>query len=242
VASLFISDLHLTEAHPGITRMLFGLLRGAARDADALYILGDLCEYWAGDDDLDEPLNRDVSVALRELADHGVAIYFMAGNRDFLIGEDFARRSGFTLLADPALVDLDGTPTLLTHGDTLCTDDAAYLQFRTMVRTPAYIAQFLAQPLAARKTQIAAIRSRSEAEKHAKAAGIMDVNRDAVIAAMREHGSLRLIHGHTHRPADHLLDIDGSPGRRIVLADWHDARGEYLRCVGSDCSRVELRP
>lgn len=242
MTSLFISDLHLTEAHPAITRMLFGLLRGAARDADALYILGDLFEYWAGDDDLDEPLNRDVSAALRELADQGVAIHFMAGNRDFLIGEDFARRSGFTLLADPALVDLDGTPTLLMHGDTLCTDDAAYLQFRTMVRTPAYIAQFLTQPLAARKTQIAAIRSRSEAEKHSKDAGIMDVNLDAVIAAMRGHGSLRLIHGHTHRPAEHRLDIDGAPASRIVLADWQDARGEYLRCDGSGCSRVELRP
>jgi UDP-2,3-diacylglucosamine hydrolase len=242
VASLFISDLHLTEAHPAITRMLFGLLLGAARDADALYILGDLFEYWAGDDDLDEPLNRDVSTALRELADSGVAIYFMAGNRDFLIGEDYARRSGLTLLADPALVDLDGTPTLLMHGDTLCTDDAAYLQFRSMVRTPAYIAQFLAQPLAARKTQIAAIRNRSEAEKHAKDAGIMDVNRDAVIAAMRGHGSLRLIHGHTHRPAEHRLDIDGAPASRIVLADWQDARGEYLRCDGGDCSRIELRP
>lgn len=242
MTSLFISDLHLTEAHPGITRMLFGLLRGAARDADALYILGDLFEYWAGDDDLDEPLNREVSAALRELADRGVAIYFMAGNRDFLIGEDFARHSGLTLLADPALVDLEGTPTLLMHGDTLCTDDAAYLQFRTMVRTPAYIAQFLAQPLAARKTQIAAIRSRSEAEKHAKAAEIMDVNRDAVITTMREHGTFRLIHGHTHRPADHLLDLDGGPATRIVLADWHDARGEYLRCNRSGCTRVELRP
>lgn len=242
MTSLFISDLHLTEAHPGITRMLFGLLHGAARDADALYILGDLFEYWAGDDDLDEPLNREVSAALRELADRGVAIYFMAGNRDFLIGEDFARRSGLTLLADPALVDLEGTPTLLMHGDTLCTDDAAYLQFRTMVRTPAYIAQFLAQPLAARKTQIAAIRSRSEAEKHAKAAEIMDVNRDAVITTMREHGTFRLIHGHTHRPADHLVDVDGAPATRIVLADWQDARGEYLRCDGGGCTRVELRP
>lgn len=242
MTSLFISDLHLTEAHPGITRLLFGLLRGAARDADALYILGDLFEYWAGDDDLDEPLNREVSAALRELADRGVAIYFMAGNRDFLIGEDFSRRSGLTLLADPALVDLEGTPTLLMHGDTLCTDDAAYLQFRTMVRTPAYIAQFLAQPLAARKTQIAAIRSRSEAEKHAKAAEIMDVNRDAVITTMREHGTFRLIHGHTHRPADHLLDLDGVPATRIVLADWHEARGEYLRCDGGGCTRVELRP
>ena len=204
MTSLFISDLHLTEAHPGITRMLFGLLHGAARDADALYILGDLFEYWAGDDDLDEPLNREVSAALRELADRGVAIYFMAGNRDFLIGDDFARRSGLTLLADPALVDLEGTPTLLMHGDTLCTDDAAYVQFRTMVRTPAYIAQFLAQPLAARKTQIAAIRSRSEAEKHAKAAEIMDVNRDAVIATMRQHGTFRLIHGHTHLSLIHI--------------------------------------
>ena len=126
MTTLFISDLHLADAHPGITQLLFGFLRGPARNADSLYILGDLFEYWAGDDDLDEPLNRDVAAALREVADHGVKTYFMAGNRDFLIGDDFARRSGLTLLPDPTLIDLDGTPTLLMHGDTLCTDDAAY--------------------------------------------------------------------------------------------------------------------
>lgn len=242
MTSLFISDLHLADAHPGITQLLFGFLCGPARNADSLYILGDLFEYWAGDDDLDEPLNHDVADALCEVADQGVKTYFMAGNRDFLIGEDFARRSGLTLLPDPTLIDLDGTPTLLMHGDTLCTDDLAYMQFRNTVRTPAYIAQFLAQPLAARKAQIAAIRNRSETEKQAKASDIMDVNRQAVKAAFRQHCTRRLIHGHTHRPADHSHDIDGKPCSRIVLSDWNDEGGEYLRCDTDGCFRVEIRP
>ena len=138
------------------------------------------------------------------------------------------------------MIDLDGTPTLLMHGDTLCTDDLAYQQFRDTVRAPAYIAQFLAQSLAARKAQIAAIRERSEADKETKTAQIMDVNRDAVVAAFRRHAAARLIHGHTHRPADHRYEIDGRPCTRIVLADWHDERGEYLRCDGGTCLRVAI--
>lgn len=240
MTSLFVSDLHLAEAHPGITRLLLGFLRGPARNADSLYILGDLFEYWAGDDDLDEPLNRDVAAALRKLADLGVTTCFMAGNRDFLIGDDFARRSGLTLLPDPTLIDLDGTPTLLMHGDTLCTDDAAYQQFRDTVRAPAYIAQFLAQPLAARKAQIAAIRNRSEAAKQAKTSDIMDVNHEAVTAAFGRYGAAQLIHGHTHRPADHLHDINGTPRSRIVLSDWRDDRGEYLHCEAGACTRVAI--
>ena len=242
MTTLLLSDLHLTDAHPAITGMFFDFLHGAAREAESIYILGDLFEYWAGDDDLDEPLNREVAAALRELSDAGVRTCFMAGNRDFLIGPDFARRSGLTLLDDPTVIDVDGTPTLLMHGDTLCTDDAAYMQFRDMVRTPAYIAQFLAQPLAARKAQIAAIRDRSEAEKQIKAGAIMDVNPEAVTAAFRQNGTARMIHGHTHRPAEHYLEVDGTPCNRIVLADWRDDRGEYLRCHGGTCTRIELHP
>ena len=128
------------------------------------------------------------------------------------------------------------------HGDTLCTDDAAYMQFRNTVRTPAYIAQFLAQPLAARKAQIAAIRNRSEAEKQTKASDIMDVNRQAVTAAFRLHRTPRLIHGHTHRPTEHHHNVDGKPCSRIVLSDWNAERGEFLRCDAAGCFRVEIRP
>jgi UDP-2,3-diacylglucosamine hydrolase len=240
VTTLFISDLHLADTRPGVTRLFLDFLRGPARNADALYILGDLFEYWAGDDDLDEPLNRAVASALGKLADDRVKTFFMAGNRDFLIGDDFAQRSGLAQLDDSTVIDLDGTPTLLMHGDTLCTDDLAYQQFRDTVRAPAYIAQFLAQSLAARKAQIAAIRERSEADKETKTAQIMDVNRDAVVAAFRRHAAARLIHGHTHRPADHRYEIDGRPCTRIVLADWHDERGEYLRCDGGTCLRVAI--
>lgn len=242
MTTLFISDLHLADTQPEITQMFFHFLRGPAREAASLYILGDLFEYWAGDDDFDEPLNSAVAAALRELFERGVNTCFMAGNRDFLIGDGFAKRSGLRLIADPTLIDLDGTPTLLMHGDTLCTDDAAYMQFRNTVRTPAYIAQFLAQPLAARKAQIEALRKRSQTEKQTKDSAIMDVNREAVIETMRRHVAPRLIHGHTHRPAEHRHWIDGKECSRIVLSDWSAQRSEYLRCDGGRCTRVELLP
>ena len=240
MTTFFLSDLHLADAQPGITRRFLDFLRGPARAAQAIYILGDLFEYWAGDDDLDDPLNREIAGALREVIDHGVKVAFMAGNRDFLVGKDFAQRSGVTLLDEAVVVDVEGEPTLLMHGDTLCTDDAAYMQFRSMVRQPEYIAQFLSQPLAARKAQIAAIRARSEADKQVKAAAIMDVNPDAVQAAFRTHGVRTMIHGHTHRPADHAHRVDGTTCTRIVLADWHASRGEYLRCEPGSRTRVAL--
>jgi len=240
VTTLFLSDLHLADAQPGITRRFLDFLRGPAREAQAIYILGDLFEYWAGDDDLDDALNREVATALREATDHGVKIAFMAGNRDFLVGNDFAHRSGVALLDESVVVNVEGTPTLLMHGDTLCTDDVAYMQFRNMVRKPAYIAQFLSQPLAERKAQIAAIRARSEADKQAKAAAIMDVNQAAVEAAFRAHGVSTMIHGHTHRPADHEHQVDGAPCTRIVLCDWQASRGEYLRCEPGSRTRIAL--
>jgi UDP-2,3-diacylglucosamine hydrolase len=240
VTTLFLSDLHLADAQPGITRLFLDFLRGPARAAQAIYILGDLFEYWAGDDDIDDPLNREIAEALRNVTDQGVKVAFMAGNRDFLVGKDFARRSGVTLLDEAVVVDVEGEPTLLMHGDTLCTDDAAYMQFRAMVRKPEYIAQFLLQPLAARKAQIAAIRARSEADKQVKAAAIMDVNPDAVQAAFRTHGVRTMIHGHTHRPADHAHRVDDTTCTRIVLADWHASRGEYLRCEPGSRTRITL--
>lgn len=234
VTTLFISDLHLCPTRPRINDVFFRFLQGPAREADALYILGDLFEYWAGDDDIEDSFNRTIVSALAEVADHGVTSYFMRGNRDFLIGDEFARYTGVTLLEDPTLTTIEGQPTLLMHGDTLCTDDLAYQQFRATVRDPQWIAAFLVQPLESRKRVAADLRQRSESEKQHKPMEIMDVNAEAVMQALRMHGYPRLIHGHTHRPARHVSYLDGRECERWVLADWY-RRGSYLRCDSTGC-------
>jgi UDP-2,3-diacylglucosamine hydrolase len=221
MTTLFISDLHLDDARQQITDLFVRFLESEARDADALYILGDLFESWIGDDD-EAPLATRVAGALRELRDSGVPIYFMHGNRDFLLGANYAKQCGMTLLDDPTLVELGGERTLLMHGDTLCTDDTEYQQFRTLVRNPAWQAQFLAKPLAERRAFAAQARGESRKQTAMKAAEIMDVNQDAVESAMRTHGVRRLIHGHTHRPATHRFDLDGTSAERIVLGDWYE--------------------
>lgn len=237
--SLFISDLHLCDSRPEISRLFFDFLQNTAIHADALYILGDLFEYWLGDDTLDGPLNQQVSLALRQLADSGAAVYFMHGNRDFLIATQFADACHAQLLTDPSLVDLYGTPTLLMHGDTLCTDDVSYLAFRAQVRDPQWQNQFLAQPLAARISIAQQARAQSESSKQEKATEIMDVNTVAVHETLRQHGYPRLIHGHTHRPAQHHIDIDDHHCQRWVLPDWYD-KGGYLRCDALGCQFVSL--
>lgn len=238
--SLFVSDLHLDPARPRITRTFLNLLADReARNADALYVLGDLFEAWIGDDDATDSLHEEIVTALRGLADSGVRLYIMHGNRDFLLGGDFARAAGATLLADPARVDLYGAPTLLMHGDTLCTDDTEYLKFRAMVRNDAYVRGFLAKPIAERRAIAHGLRAQSEQAKGTKAAEIMDVNAGAVEAVLRDYGYPRLIHGHTHRPARHEHAVDGRRCERWVLADWYE-RGEYLRCDASGCRRVPL--
>ena len=219
--TLFISDLHLDPARPHITQEFARLAAGAARDAAALYILGDLFESWIGDDD-DAPLALDVAQALQALSAHGVPVYFMAGNRDFLLGEAYAARAGITLLADPTVIELAGERTLLMHGDMLCTDDVEYRKFRTLVRNPEWQRQFLAKSLTERRAFAAMARGESSRQTATKAPEIMDVNPDAVIAAMREHGVRRLIHGHTHRPATHRFELDGQAAERIVLGDWYE--------------------
>lgn len=241
----FISDLHLCADRPALTAVFERYLAGPARAAARLYILGDLFEYWAGDDDLDDPLNTHVAGLLADLAESGCQVFFMPGNRDFLIGADFAARARLQLLAEPARIELGNEAVLLCHGDSLCTDDLAYQAFRSQVRNPAWQAQFLGQPLAVRKQVIAGVRMKSEEAKSEKAAAIMDVNAEAVIALLREHGVHQLIHGHTHRPADHQVDVDGSPGQRRVLADWRDenetAGGEVLVWADGKLSRQPLR-
>ena len=230
--SLFVSDLHLAEERPRISAIFFEFVRNVAAQAEALYILGDLFEYWIGDDGLDEPLNAVVADALGELGARGVAVHFLHGNRDFLIGRAFAMRARATLISDPTMVDLYGTRTLLMHGDTLCTDDVAYQDFRRMVRNPQWQQAFLTRPLAERKAQIEQLRLQSEQQKQQKPMAIMDVNKDAVIDAFRRHDVSTMIHGHTHRLASHHYEIDGKKCVRHVLGDWqeHMHGGNYLAC------------
>ncbi|MBM3358730.1 MAG: UDP-2,3-diacylglucosamine diphosphatase [Betaproteobacteria bacterium] len=237
--SIFVSDLHLAPERPHINEVFFDLAGGAASRAASLYVLGDLFEYWVGDDDLDDPFNAAVAKSLEGLAARGVAVYFMHGNRDFLIGKKFAERSGARLLADPTPLVLHGVRTLLMHGDTLCTDDVEYQKFRAYARDPKFQAEFLAQPITARKERVGELRAINEQAKQAKAAEIMDVAPAAVEAALREHGYPRLIHGHTHRPARHVHVVDGHECERWVLNDWYE-RGGYLRCDAGGCTAVWL--
>jgi UDP-2,3-diacylglucosamine hydrolase len=235
----FISDLHLAAERPAIVDQFFDFVSAAAREADALYVLGDLFEYWAGDDDMEDRLNGGVADAFAALHASGTGVYFLHGNRDFLVGDAFARRAQATLLSDPALIDLYGTPTLLMHGDTLCTDDVEYQKFRLYARNTQNQARFLAQPLAARRAQLRGLRAESEAAKQGKSAEIMDVNEQAVENALKTAGCARLIHGHTHRPAHHVHEIDGRTCERWVLGDWY-TNGSYLHCSKEGCRSVML--
>jgi UDP-2,3-diacylglucosamine hydrolase len=220
MTSLFISDLHLNESRPDIIRAFYVFLQQKAAGAEALYILGDFFDAWIGDDDNSE-LSQDVAIALKQVSDQGTRLFLMHGNRDFLLGKDYASRCGATLLDEGTVIDLYGCPTLLTHGDSLCIDDIPYQQFRHQVRLPAWQQQVLAQPLEVRRVMAASMRSQSESMNSLKAADIMDVNIDEVSRVMQSAGVQRLIHGHTHRPARHLLEINNQPAERIVLGDWH---------------------
>lgn len=237
MTTLFIADLHLDDARPEITTLFERFLASAeARAANAFYILGDLVEAWIGDDD-DAMLPTRIADATRGLRDAGVPVYFMAGNRDFLLGETFAARAGMTLLDDGTVHEIEGMPTLLMHGDVLCTDDVEYQAVRAQVRTDAWKAQILSMPLEARRAFAAKARSDSKSRTGRIDETIMDVNQGAVESAMREAGVRRLVHGHTHRPAVHDFDLDGKPARRIVLGDWYD-HGSVLAIDGDN---VDLR-
>lgn len=221
--TLFISDLHLDPIRPQITAQFLEFLRVEARRADALYILGDFFEAWIGDDDPD-PHHAGVLAGLRELTGSGVPVYFMHGNRDFLIGKGFADLTGCRLLTDPTVLSINGTRTLLMHGDTLCTDDIDYQRFRAMVRNPEWQRAFLAKSLQERRAYAAQARSESRSRTMEKADAIMDVNRQTVEKVMLEHDVRQLIHGHTHRPAIHHFTVNGTPLTRIVLGDWYEQK------------------
>lgn len=238
--TLFVSDLHLSARRPETASLFTNFLAGPARNAQALYILGDLFDAWAGDDDLADPFNARISAALADLANAGTPLYFLPGNRDFLAGPQLAVPSRLTFIDDETVIDLNGTPTLLLHGDTLCTDDADYQRFRAMVRTPEWRQQFLALPLAQRKAKVEELRALSETAKGGKAYQLMDANTDAITDAFRRHNVTRIIHGHTHRRAHHEHTVDGRLCERWVLGDWHDDSGNALGVDASGCRWLTL--
>ncbi|MHB1950761.1 MAG: UDP-2,3-diacylglucosamine diphosphatase [Acidiferrobacteraceae bacterium] len=229
MADLLISDLHLSPARPAMIALFCDFLGQRARDASALYILGDLFEYWIGDEAAGEPALRPIIEGIRRLTDAGTPVFLMHGNRDFLIGPRFCAVTGAKLLPDPFPTELAGSRVVLTHGDALCTDDVDYQRFRAQIRQPAWIQEFLGKSIAERIAVAEQYRELSKAATGMKAADIMDVNQEAVARLMREHGVHCLIHGHTHRPAHHRLMLDGTPASRIVLGDWYE-QGSVLEC------------
>ena len=230
MSTFFISDLHLCAERPAITELFADFLHARATEADALYILGDLFEYWIGDEATSRDDYRPVIASMRALCEAGTPIYVMHGNRDFLLGATFEQKSGAQLLSDPTLIDLYGTPVLLTHGDSLCTDDVEYQAFRKMVRSEAWQREYLAKSVAERDAISRHYRELSKNVSATKRPEIMDVNQDAVETTMRQHRVYDLIHGHTHRPAQHYFDLDGVRARRAVLGDWYE-QGSVLCCA-----------
>ena len=233
MATLFISDLHLSAERPDITSLFIEFLNNEARQAEALYILGDLFEAWLGDD-MVLPEYAEAIAAMKALSDSGVPVFIMHGNRDFLLGEKFTEMSGTTLLDDLTTIDLYGTPTLLLHGDTLCTDDVEYQKFRAMVRNPAWQQQMLALSPQERLKLAREYREMSQAETGNKAEDIMDVNQQTLEQVMQTEGIYHMIHGHTHRPAIHNFEVNSLPARRIVLGDWYQ-QGSMLVCDSKNC-------
>jgi len=237
--TLFIADLHLDPRRP-IPRTIFRkFLANRARQAEALYILGDLFEVWLGDDE-DEPTYQEIKTALHDLTCSGVPVFVMHGNRDFLLGAGFADATGCQLIDDPLVIDLYGTATLLMHGDTLCTRDVDYQAFRQQVRHPQWQKQFLAQPLAQRRILAQQARTESQAKTQATADEIMDVTPEAVISVLETHGVYHLIHGHTHRPAVHQLTVNGRTAYRRVVSDWRDGSAMIVSCTPVSCQLVDL--
>ncbi len=232
MTTLFISDLHLDPSRPAVLRAFFQFLQSQAINADALYILGDFFEVWIGDDD-DSELAQSVIAALKHVTASGTAIFLMHGNRDFLMGTEFLDQSGCQMLEDPTVINLYGQAILLMHGDTLCTDDLDYMAFRAECRSEAWQSALLSQPLTERRILASRMRADSKEASSNKAADIMDVNPQEVRRVMQSNHVKLMVHGHTHRPAIHQVDLapagdSDSSAVRIVLGDWH-ATGWILR-------------
>jgi UDP-2,3-diacylglucosamine hydrolase len=225
--TLFLSDLHLSPDRPLAVAAFHAFAGGPARKAAAVYILGDLFDWWVGDDQLRDPFIVPIAGSLRAISTAGVPLYVARGNRDFMLGDAFAKAIGATLLPEQLRVDLHGVPTLISHGDELCTDDVEYQAYRARVRAPGFMRRVMRLPYFVRRLLAAWLRRKSSSDKTLKPEYIMDVNAGAVVDAFRTHGARRIIHGHTHRPDRHLHAVDGATMERWVLADWHD-RGHYL--------------
>lgn len=238
---LFISDLHITLEKPEVTKLFLGFLNNRARKASSLYILGDFFDAWIGDDDPTPP-NNIIREQLKVLTDSGTKVYLQQGNRDFLVGERFCTETGVELMQDYVVIDLFGEPTLLMHGDLLCTDDTDYLAFREKTRKQEWQQDVLSKPLFVRLLVSRWYRIRSHFHKQKKSGEIKDVNQQSVIDTMREYKVLRLIHGHTHRPAVHDFEIDAKTAQRFVLPDWKHGTPGVL-CWNQDGYTIEnLKP
>ena len=229
MSQLLISDLHLEERREDLSGAFFAFLENRASTAEALYILGDFFEVWLGDDH-ETHFNREI---IAELAALDIPKYLMHGNRDFLLGDDFCRAAGMILLPDPSVVEIYGRPVLLMHGDSLCTMDQQYMAVRKLLRDPAFQADFLSKSIEERDALARGARQQSQEHTRESPSDIMDVTPTEVGRVMSEHGVDLMIHGHTHRPAVHELDVDGRPSQRIVLGDW-DRLGWYLEMDGDD--------
>ena len=239
---LFVSDLHLSPRSPGATALFIRFLAGRARQAEALYILGDLFEAWIGDDDSGDPFNAEIVAALRAASDAGLKVSVMHGNRDFLLGDDFSTTAGVTLLSDPHVLSTPEWQFVLSHGDALCLDDLPYMAFRTQVRNPAWQQDLLAQPREVRRALAGQLREQSMASQASLDHPYSDLQPAATEDFLRQHGYATFIHGHTHLPATHDHIVDGIHVERWVLADWREDRGECLAWDGTTLTREAILP
>ncbi|HVF64910.1 MAG TPA: UDP-2,3-diacylglucosamine diphosphatase [Casimicrobiaceae bacterium] len=237
---LFLSDLHLAPERPEATAAFVAFCEGPARAAAAVYILGDLFDWWIGDDQLNDPYFAKIGEAIRGITQAGVPVCVAHGNRDFVLGPRFAAATGATILPEQHLIDAEGTPVLVSHGDELCTGDIEYQRYRTRMRDPATQQRLLRLPYFVRRGIARWLRHKSATATALKAESIMDVDDDAVREAFRKFDVSRMIHGHTHRPATHRIDVDGRSCERVVLADWDD-RGHYVELDGEAVWRREIR-
>lgn len=239
---LFISDLHLSPRTPGAISLFRTFLNGPAKTAKALFILGDFFEAWVGDDDMETPPHPDILAALHQATSEGLAIYVMHGNRDFLLGPSFAERSGCQLIDDPYILSTPEWQFVLSHGDSLCTDDTTYQTFRTQVRQKAWQQAFLSRPLTERHALATHMRQTSEQTQSEKENPYTDLNPGETDDFLRQHGYATFIHGHTHQPAKHDHIVDGIHVERWVLADWHETQAEYLAWDGEILTRHAILP
>lgn len=237
--TLFLSDLHLSPDRPATAAAFEAFCAGPARAAAVVYVLGDLYDWWIGDDQLDDPFAARIAAALRGVTAAGVPVHVMQGNRDFLYGKRFEDATGTALLPEQLVVDVNGVPTVLLHGDELCTSDLDYQRYRARMRTPETRRRLLALPAFVRRWIARSLRRKSRDPSAQKPESILDVAEDAVVATFRAHGVERMIHGHTHRPATHHVVVDGRHCERVVLADWHD-RGHWLEADAEGLVRRDI--